>query len=260
MLWRIKRRTFERSRIHVVAPSMWIAGMARESPLLGRFEISVSPYGLDTRVFRPMRMEAAREVLNIAGGRKVILFSADFVSERRKGGSVLRAAIERLAADGLRGATLLVVGGGGERWPPDVPFETRRMGRVANDELMAALYSAADVFVLPTLADNLPNGLVESMACGTPCVTFDVGGCPEAVRHMETGYVARPGDAEDLARGIDLLLSDAGLRKRMADAGRKVVEREFTLDLQARRFVNLYDELLRPRHEEIETARGLDGR
>lgn len=100
------------------------------------------------------------------------------------------------------------------------------------------------VEVRPTLADNLPNALIESMACGTPSVTFDVGGCGEVVRHLETGYVAAAGDAADLARGLQLLLQDEALRLRMAQRCREIAEAEYALRVQTRRCIHVYGEAM----------------
>ena len=82
------------------------------------------------------------------------------------------------------------------------------------------------------------------MACGTPAVAFNIGGVPDIVRHMETGYLAAYKDAEDLARGIDLLLTDGGLRERLGRRCREVVESEYSMELQARRFEKLYQEVV----------------
>jgi len=99
--------------------------------------------------------------------------------------------------------------------------------------------------VLPTLAENLPNAAIESIACGTPVVSFDVGGMPDAVRHMETGYLAKLADADALAEGIRALLVDDELRQRLSVNCREVAEREFSTDVEAKRFVELYEEVLR---------------
>ncbi len=240
LLWRVKRWLYDHSSLTIVAPSSWIAGLAKESPLLGRFPTHVIPNGLDTEVFRPVQKEAAREVLGIGGNRRVVLFSTQFVTDRRKGGSLMQEALERLALFGMSNVTLLIVGAGVSRWEATVPIEVKQLEHVNNDTMMAAVYSAADVFVLPTLAENLPNGVIESMACGTPPVTFNVGGCVDAVRHMETGYVAAYKDADDLTRGIRLLLSDDDVRMRLGRRGREVVEAEYSLELQARRYIGLY--------------------
>jgi glycosyltransferase involved in cell wall biosynthesis len=189
------------------------------------------------------------------------MFSAQFLSDPRKGGSHLRDALIRLrtAVGSSQLPVVLAVGAGATEWQAD-GFQVRRLENVTNDETMAAAYSAADVFVLPTLAENLPNGVIESMACGTPAVAFDVGGCGEAVRHMRTGYLARYRDTADFAEGIRLLLDDPSLRCRLAAEGRRVAESEYGLMLQAKRHAALYEELTRnsgssARHK-VAVARG----
>jgi glycosyltransferase involved in cell wall biosynthesis len=243
-LWRLKERVYARTQLCVVAPSNWIADAARQSPLLGRFPVRLIPNGLDTETFRPREKAAARDALGVRRDARVILFSAHSVTDPRKGADYLERALAGMSATaGGRQVTLLVVGGKSREWGAGLPFETVHVGRVEDDVRLAEIYSAADLFVLPTLAENLPNGVLESMACATPTVTFDVGGCRDAVRHLETGYLAAYKDAEDLRRGIELLLSDEELRARLGRRSREVVEAEYTQELQARRFKSLYEEL-----------------
>jgi len=243
-LWRLKERVYARTPLCVVAPSNWIAEAARQSPLLGRFPVRLIPNGLDAETFRPRDKGAARDSLGVGRDRRVVLFSAHSVTDPRKGAAYLERALAGMSPEvGGRGVTLLVVGGKSQGWGAGLPFETVHVGRVDDDARLSEIYSAADLFVLPTLAENLPNGVLESMACSTPAVTFDVGGCRDAVRHMETGYLAAYKDAGDLRRGIELLLADDELRARLGRRGREVVEAEYTQELQAQRFKSLYEEL-----------------
>lgn len=244
-LWRVKRWVYERSRLTLVAPSRWIAGLVAQSPLLQRFPVHLIPNGLDTDVFRPVPKAAAREVLGLDPSERVVLFSALDTAAPRKGGEFLRKALEILHAQDMQGCRLLVVGDGAESWRNVVRFPLTPMPVVRDDRMLAAIYSAADLFVLPTLAENLPNGILESMACGTPVVAFDVGGVGEAVRPMETGYLAQYMNADDLARGIGRLLEDEGVRQRLGRRCREVAEQEYSMDLQARRFQELYERILR---------------
>lgn len=253
-LWRIKNRVYARSALTIVAPSRWIADLARRSPLLGRFPVHIIPNGLDTEIFRPVPKPSARRTLGIDPSRKVILFSADSIKDRRKGGRLMTDALGRLAEGGAANITLLIVGAHLEGLDNESPFEVKLIDRVSDDEMMAAVYSAADVFVLPTLADNLPNGLLESMACGTPAITFDVGGCGEAVRHMETGYLSARADVDDLARGLQMLIGDEELCARLGRRSREVVEAEYTLDLQTERFLRLYEEVVKQQGEALRAA------
>jgi glycosyltransferase involved in cell wall biosynthesis len=119
-------------------------------------------------------------------------------------------------------------------------FRCRELGRLEDDGLLRLAYNAANLFVSPTLADNLPLVLLESLACGTPVVSFDVGGVPEMVRHMETGFLADRGDVGHLAHGISVLLDDDELCARMRRRCRDVAVAEYGLALQAERYLALY--------------------
>lgn len=115
---------------------------------------------------------------------------------------------------------------------------------VTNDRFLSFIYSAADIFVAPALADNLPNTLLESIACGTPVVAFAAGGVGDAVRPRETGLLVKPGDAIELRDAI-LSLSDNELKRaEMSRSCRQIATAEYNLELQARRYLKLYERLL----------------
>jgi glycosyltransferase involved in cell wall biosynthesis len=252
LLWRVKRRVYDRSRLTIVAPSHWMAGIARESPLLRRFPVRIIPNGVDTQLYHPVPKAAARRALGIDAGARVVLFSANAIGLARKGGAYVEDAMRRVWAEGVRDLTLLIVGEGAGAREPAVPFPTKVIGAVREERRMALAYAAADTFVLPTLAENLPNAILESMACGTPVVAFDVGGVSDAVRHLETGYLAVLGDSTDLAKGIRLLVEDTGLAEKLQVRCREVAENEYPLELQARRFVELYRDVIdRHRAEQV---------
>jgi glycosyltransferase involved in cell wall biosynthesis len=237
LLWRWKNAVYRRSRLTIVAPSRWIERLASESPLLSRFPVVRIPNGIDLERFKPVDRAEARARLGIPSDGPVVLFSAPDVSDRRKGGAVLNEALERLDGVPFR----LLVAGANETPPFPRPFWS--LTHLVDEDEIALSYAAADVFVLPTLAENLPNAALESVAAGTPCVSFDVGGVPDVVRHMETGYLAKLGDAEALAEGIRTLLADDELRLRMGEACRGVAEAQFSAELEASRFSELYDDV-----------------
>src|SRR5919205_822955 len=165
LLWRLKRRVYDRSRLTLIVPSRWMLELVRASPLLA-----------------------------LAGAGEV---------------------------------------------PRHV--ETRWLGSISDDALLAQAYAAADVLAVPTVADALTQTAIESIACGTPCVAFDRGGDTDVVAHLDTGYQARFGDVDDLARGLETVLADA---ERFAHRCREVAEREFSVDVQVRRYVALYEHVL----------------
>lgn len=237
LLWKLKKRIYERSRLTLVAPSRWLEGVARESPLLGRFDIRRIPNGVDLDVFRPMPREEARRRLDLHPDRPLVLFSSLAVDDRRKGAVHLAAALVHLADRDFDVAT---VGAGSLA----AGRQVRSLGRLDDEHDLAAAYAAADLYVLPTLAENLPNVALESIACGTPCVAFETGGVPDAVRHGETGWLAPTGDDAALAVGIAALLDDAALRRRLGEGARALAESEFDVRLESRRFAELLEEVV----------------
>ena len=100
------------------------------------------------------------------------------------------------------------------------------------------IYNAADVFLLPSLSENLPNTIMEAMACGTPCVGFEVGGIPEMIDHKQNGYVARYKDAADLAEGIRYVLDN---REELGRNAREKVMREYREEIVAKKYIEIYN-------------------
>ena len=124
------------------------------------------------------------------------------------------------------------------------PFEINELGYIADEETIRLCYGVADMFVFPSLADNLPLVLMESLACGTPMVAFDVGGVSDMVRHNETGYLARYRDSADLAHGITTLLENPDLSQTMSENCRAIAEKEYGIDLQVQRYLDLYQTVI----------------
>ena len=234
-LWRLKDRAYARSRIALVVPSRWLERLVGESPLLRRFAVHRIPTGIDADTFRPGSRTEARARLGLPADRRVVLFAASQLWERRKGLDLLVRALR-----GVEDAPLLLLAGEGE---PPAGVEALALGPVGEDELVAA-YRAADAVAVPTLADVQTQTAPESIACGTPVVCFDRGGVVDVVRHLETGWQARFGAADDLARGLVAILGDDELRARLGRRGREVAEEEYRAELQARRYAELYADVL----------------
>lgn len=248
LLWCIKAAIYKRSRLVIVATNSWMEGIVQQSPLLSRFPLHRIPNGVDTAVFRPIPKASSREALGILPTAKVVLFAAHVATGgTRKGGEYVTPAMQKLAAGGMENLVLVVVGEHAENWPDQSGYQTLRLGFTQSDRLLAVVYSAADVLVYPAVAENFPNGIVESMACGTPAAAFDTGGIPDAVHHMETGYLAAYKNISDLANGIQVILDEPELRAKMSFRCREVAEQEYTLKLQARRYAELYEALLEAR-------------
>ena len=225
----LDRLTWQRKRRHwlpmtVVAPSRWLADCVRRSALMAEWPVHVVPNPLELDVFEPMDRGASRQALGLPPDRPVVLFGAlGGDTDPRKGFDLLAAALQRLEQPET---VLGVVFGGDEPAdPPRVGHEVRWLGHTDDDLLLARIYAAADVMVVPSRQDNLPQTAIEAQACGTPVVAFDTAGLPDTVEDRVTGYLAAPLDPRALADGITWVLEDPDRRARLGDAARRRAER-----------------------------------
>ena len=242
-VWQRKRASYEKRRpdkFYLVSPSRWLRDEAKRSSLLSRFPCSVIPNGLDTEVFAPRDRRFARETLKIPLDARVALFVADGVDDPRKGFQLLAQAISGLGSS----SNIFLVSLGIGRPPEFQAFQHLHIQPVNNDGLLSCIYSAADIFVAPSVQDNLPNTILESMACGVPVAGFAVGGIPDAVQSGVTGLLARPGDVAELRTIISQMLRDDGKRTEMSHNCRTIAVREYSLETQARRYAELYQNLV----------------
>jgi glycosyltransferase involved in cell wall biosynthesis len=247
-IWGRKRRLFGRldSRgIQFVTPSRWLAEEMKKSPVLGNFPVSVLPYGTDTDTFQPRDQVVARERFDIPPEAKVVLFVAHAASEKRKGWDLFLKAMEVFRTDSE--VFVLAVGYGTK--DGDLGARAKTIESVDNELAMSFVYSAADVFVIPSLQDNFPNTALEALACGLPMVAFDVGGLPDIVRNNYTGVLVEPTNSQALALAIQNLMHDANRRRQMSVTCRRVAVEEYALEVQARRYVDLYTWLLGQRSD-----------
>lgn len=241
--WKLKEWSYQNSNIVIVTLSKWLTEQAQNS-MLSKFPIHHIPNGIDTDVYLPLDQELCRRSLDIPQSKKVLMFGAQNLSDPRKGGYLLLQALQNLP-DSLKAETvLLTIGAVKQSMVDTLGMKSIHLGFLESDRLKVMVYSAADIFVFPTRADNLPLVLQESMACGTPMVSFKVGGVPDLVRHGVTGYLADPEQPEDLCTGIVELLENHDFRMQMRQHCRQTALREYSLELQAQRYVDLYQKTL----------------
>ena len=238
-VWQTKRNLYRRISLHVVTPSQWLRRLVENSILAHAATIECIPNGVDITTFRPLEKDLARQALDLPLDARIVLFATQHTTAGRKGFGYLLKALGR--TPDTSSIYLLTMGSKGALGDHAERFRTRELGYLSDEISLRLAYSATDVFVFPTLADNQPLVLIEAMACGIPVVSFDVGGVPEMVRHLQTGYLARYKDVTDLAHGIQLLLNDADLRVRLGRYCRKVAEEEYSLELQVRRYLQAYE-------------------
>jgi glycosyltransferase involved in cell wall biosynthesis len=241
--WKFKNWAYNRSNLAIVTLSKWLTEQVKQS-MLNHFSIHQIPNGIDTEAYKPIDSEKCRYILNIPNNKRVLMFSAENISDSRKGGDLLIEALTKLPESLKAETVLLTFGYGGETISHAVGIETINLGYISSDRLKSIAYSAADLFVFPTRADNLPLVLQESMACGTPMVSFKIGGVPDLVRHNITGYLATPEDSDDLCQGIIQLLEDDQLRAEMKQNCRAIALDEYSLELQAQQYLKIYQKML----------------
>lgn len=239
-LWALKKRLYRKfADLTVVAPSSWTETAARLSPLFDGIEVIRIPNGLDISQLEPSRRDVARRELGISSAETVILFSAHVAAANpRKGTHLLEAAIRQIGPQS--NLTLMVLGQGASAWASRVPLKVRAFEYTDDRSAIATINAAADLVVVPSTVENLPNSLLEAMAHAVPAVAFDVGGMRDAVVDGETGVLVTEVGASSLARGIQALTSDPQLRLRLGRAARALVESEFSQETELSRFEQLY--------------------
>jgi glycosyltransferase involved in cell wall biosynthesis len=238
-IWRRKCEALDRipsSRLQIVADSHWLAEEASKSSLFAKFPVTFIHYGLDVNEFAPRDRRAARLALGLPTEASIILFAAAGVNNRRKGLSHLVEALAKLPA--CKSPVLVTMGAGELELPGS--FSQLHLGSVVSERILSLIYSAADLFVMPSLQEAFGQTALESMACGTPVVAFRAGGLPEVVHDGLTGLTVPPGDSVRLREAIELLLNDVQLREEMSANCRRIVLERHTLEIQARNYDSLY--------------------
>ena len=245
-IWRYKNRVWEKVMFTIVTPSKWLGECVENSRLFSRLKVVNIPNPIDLDRYRPVENKLdARIILGLPLDKKLILFgSIQANTDRRKGYHHLCAALEILGKSGImkEDVELLIFGTLSMGKESLSGITAHHLGTIYDESLLIAIYNAADVMVLPTEADNLPNTIQEATACGTPCVGFKVGGMPDMIKHQETGYLANPFDTQDLATGIDWVLKNKGeaLTRRV----RENAERLFNPAERVTDYLDLYNEIL----------------
>jgi glycosyltransferase involved in cell wall biosynthesis len=220
---------------------------ARESPLLAGLRVEYIPNGIDTDLYKPAPKEVARIALDLPGDKKILSFVASNPKNPRKGFQHLPPIFEKLKD--LPDLVLVVVGDAKPEQCAEIEkyFPVKYLNVIRDPRLMRLAYSASDLFLLPSEVDNLPNTMLESLACGTPVAAFFVGGMPDGVKNDETGFTAPLGAYDELALWIRRVLMDPKKAACLQENSRRFAVENFRLELQAARYAELYQSLLEQR-------------
>lgn len=235
-----KLSLYKDANITFVGCSQWLAGRARKSILLRNKEVLSIPNPIDVNIYHPMQQPVARQLLGLPFDKKLLLFGALNVTDKRKGIDYLIEALGKIEREDIE---LVVFGQVKEDIRNLFPVPIHSMGYLSDESKIVALYSAVDMFITSSLEENLPNTIMESMACGIPCVGFNIGGIPEMIDHKQNGYVAEYKNADDLAAGIQWVLGSID-KSNLSGACVKKVKDNYSEEVVAKQYIELYKSII----------------
>ena len=225
----------------IVGLSKWLTECANKSTLFSDKNHVNLPNPIDTNIFKPLDKTKAKELWNLPNDKKLVLYGAmSATSDPRKGFNELSEALNKLEDKDIE---FIVYGSSEVKVSQEFEFKTHYLGSINDDFSLVTLYRAVDVMIVPSLQENLSNAIMESLACGTPVVGFDIGGNSDMVEHKTNGYLAKPFDTSDLAHGIEWTLNNENYEKLCVHAREKVLK-EFDSRIVIQKYIELYKEIL----------------
>ncbi|MBS7566589.1 glycosyltransferase family 4 protein [Mucilaginibacter sp. Bleaf8] len=246
-IWKQKNDAYQQLKFTVVAPSSWMLNSVLLSSLMKDKPVLQIPNTLETEVFKPQPKTEAKKALGLPEDK--FIFLTGFMPSRKdlhKGTSYLMESLdllkERLGTNAAN-VELVVFGNRDAKNVPDFPFKTTFLGTINNDEMLARCYAAADAFLIPSLEDNLPYTVMESLACGTPVVAFTTGGIPDMVKHEQNGYLAEYKSAKSFTDGMEWILNHPNQPEVQTQA-RETVMTHFAEQRIAQQHLQVYRQLL----------------
>lgn len=242
-----KRKLYGKCQnIAFVTCSQWLKDRVTKSRLTGSKQIFCIPNPIDTSVFTRKSKTESRRILGLPQDKKLILFGSVKITDKRKGIDYLIEACNIFARknpDKTDNIGVVVIGQNSEIIEGKLPFKVYPLQYVREEKDLSNIYNAIDTFVTPSLEENLPNMIMEAMACGIPCVGFNIGGIPEMIDHLHNGYVAEYKSAEDLAKGIKWILYEDAYSE-MSDAAIRKVHESYSEETIARKYIEVYNSLM----------------
>lgn len=237
--FRKKRKLYsEFTNLYFIAPSKWLFSCTKNSSLTREKPLYHIPNIVNSHMFKHVDKKFARNILGLGENDIIVSFGAFYLSSAYKGWLELSKALHKLSSFLDRtDITVLVFGGGFNKQIAEaIPFRTHFMGFLKDEFSTVLIYNASDVFVTPSLADNLPTTVLESQACGTAVVGFDVGGIPDMIKHKENGYLAEYKNPDDLAMGIKFCIDNKIKGK---------LHRTFDTDVLIKKHLDLFDDVIK---------------
>ncbi|MBT8195008.1 MAG: glycosyltransferase [Bacteroidia bacterium] len=241
-IWNKKKKAY--SNIEFVTCSQWLRDVAKSSGLLSSFNVTAIANPIDTNVFSSENVDGL--LSDIDSNKKLILFGAMNLKDERKGYTYFIDCLKKLKKNYpelSENIELITFGKADASKDKELPFKINYCGFLSDPKAIAAVYSKASVFILPSLEDNLPNTVMESLACNTPVVAFNTGGIPEMVQHKKIGYIAKYKSADDLTEGMKWVLEDESRFKQLSENAREYVKENYSFNSIATHHIQLYNKL-----------------
>ncbi len=259
-VWKKKASFYPQAQWIVTPTSRWLTEQAKQSTLFKGMQVEHIPAPIDSHFFKPATSrKEVREDLHLPENAFILLFGAANINDPRKGFQYLIEALkqfsEALSAEERKNILLMVFGKFKPETLEGLPFEVKNLGRM-NLEDLVKVYQSATAFVMPSLEDNLPNTILESLACGTPVIAFKSGGIPEMITHQKNGYLADYQSSIDFAKGLKWLY-DAYKNTQSYDyeayceAAREIIERTYSEEIIKEKYVKFYQDLMTDKQNKL---------
>jgi glycosyltransferase involved in cell wall biosynthesis len=245
-IWLQKKKAYDKLNFSIIAPSTWMQQSAGESRLMKGKPVEQIANTLETSIFKPLDKKEAKERAGFPSNK--FIFLSGFMPSRKdlhKGTSYLLESLELLKArlgEKAKDVELVVFGNRNTEDVPEFPFKTSFLGTISDDERLALCYAAADAFLIPSLEDNLPYTVMESLSCGTPVVTFKTGGIPDMVKHQQNGYLAVYRSSESFADGMEWVINHPD-RGKLDKAARQTIMENFSEEVIGKKHIDLYKKI-----------------
>jgi len=238
-IWSKKKAFYQDLNIQFVTCSKWLSDVASSSGLLKSQKVTNIPNPINTDIFKPSIPSKSKT--------NTILFQAMNLSEERKGFQYLLKALESLKKtnpDFAKSIQLVIFGKAKGDLLENIGFKIEYLGLLKGEEAIIEAYNKSDCFIIPSLEDNLPNTVMESLACGKPVVAFNTGGIPEMVDHKKNGYIAQQKNVEDLANGIQWVLEDENRYNELSENAREKVMSHYSFEVVGSKYEEIYKSMI----------------
>ena len=240
-----KKEIYQLAPVTFVTCSQWLKERASQSALLNGHTIVDIPNPINTSLFKPQNVMTARNKMGLPTDKKLILFGSVKVTDKRKGIDYFIESCKLLAEthpELKEELGVVVYGKNSEQLKSMIPFQVFPLDFINSDKELVNVYNAVDLYVTPSLEENLPTTIMEAMACGVPCVGFNVGGIPEMIDHLHNGYVAEYKSTEDLANGIVWTLNESEYHTLSEEACRKAVS-NYSESIIAKKYIDIFNKI-----------------